>query len=63
MDEITCARCGAQVDELDAVQQDGLAFCSDDCAEEYEEEQDEEDEEDEENEEEDEDDEEEDFDE
>jgi hypothetical protein len=33
--ETTCAYCGAEVEQLDAVEQDGLTFCSEECADEY----------------------------
>jgi hypothetical protein len=33
--ESTCAYCGTEVDELEAVEQDGLTFCSEECADEY----------------------------
>jgi hypothetical protein len=36
MPEVTCALCGAEIDELDAVEQDGVFFCSEDCADDYE---------------------------
>lgn len=45
MAERTCAHCGAEVDELEALEQDGLTFCSEECADEYEDDEDEEDEE------------------
>ena len=32
---ITCATCGSDMDELDVVEQDGLRFCSEECADEY----------------------------
>ena len=35
MAESTCVYCGAEVDQLDAVEQDGLTFCSEECADEY----------------------------
>jgi hypothetical protein len=45
--ETTCAYCGAEVEQLDAVEQDGLAFCSEECADEYTEDDEHDDEEDE----------------
>ncbi|MFN2431744.1 MAG: hypothetical protein ABR599_02800 [Gemmatimonadota bacterium] len=40
MAETTCAYCGEEVDETVGVEQDGLTFCSEDCADEYAEDQD-----------------------
>lgn len=39
MRETTCAYCGTDVDELEGLEQDGLVFCSEECADEYEEEE------------------------
>lgn len=35
--DTTCTNCGEEVDELEAVEQDGMTFCSEECADEYEE--------------------------
>ncbi len=61
MAERTCANCGDDIEEFQTVEHDGLAFCSEDCADEYEGDDDEDDEDDEDDDFDDEDDEDDDF--
>ena len=37
MEERTCAHCGAELDEVLAIEQDGVTFCSEECADKFEE--------------------------
>jgi hypothetical protein len=39
MADVTCVNCGEEVDEAEAIEQNGFIFCSEECADEYDEEE------------------------